>query len=234
VKKSQTIILILAGLVAAAFLLWPVATLKLAKLKAIKKFSSEDSRVLNCIPSSSVLRIPPAATALSYSIIQPPGCEVGLPSSEFQREAANKVVFTNSMGLLVACFGTLDKTNFTSLEHETGRTNVSDFVSSAYRATVTGISEQRNMTQLRQYLALLLYKATVAPVGFQHSWLQFDRGDFSGFISGDLAKDGKVAIEIYIKQKDEFLGILIRRKAKTGEMSDVYQILSVLTVRPDP
>jgi hypothetical protein len=234
VKKSHTIALILAGLVAAAFLLWSAAALELAKLKAINKFSSEDSRVLNCVPSSSVLRIPHLDTTSPYSIVQPPGCEVGLPSSEFQREAANKVVFTNSLGLLVVCFGTLDKTNFTSLEHETDRTNVSDFVSSAYRATVTGISEQRNMTQLRQYLALLLYKATVAPVGFRHSWLQFDRGDINGFISGDLAKDGKVAIEIYIKPKDEYLGILIRRKSKAGEMSEVYHILSVLTVKPNP
>jgi len=233
-KKSQTIALILAGLAAAAFLLWPVVTFDLAKLRAIRKFSSDGGRVLNCIPSSSVLKIPPAATAPSYSIVQPPGCEVGLPSSEFQREGANKVVFTNSMGLLVACFGTLDKTNFTRLVHETGCTNVWDFMSSAYGATVTGISEQQNMRRLQQYLALLLFKATAAPVGFEHSWLQFDRGDFRGFISGDLAKDGKVAIEIYIEQKDEFLDILIRQKAKTGEMSDVYHILSILTVKPDP
>ncbi len=89
------------------------------------------------------------------------------------------------------------------------------------------------MRQLQQHLALLLFKATTAPVGFERSWLQFDRGDFRGFISGDLAKDGKVAIEIYIKQKDEFLDMLIKRKAKTGEMSDVYHILSVLTVRPN-
>ena len=234
VKKSQTIVLIAAGLVVAGVLLWPAAMLDLAKRNAARKFSSTDSRVLNSVPSSSVLSIPNLITTSTYSVVRPPGCEVGLPSSEFQREAADKVVFTNNMGLLVACFGTLDKTNFTSLEHETGRTNVSDFVSSAYRATVTGISEQRNMTQLRQYLALLLYKATVAPVGFQHSWLQFDRGDISGFVSGDLAKDGKVALEIYIKPKDEYLGVLVRRKAKAGEMSDVYHILSVLTVKPNP
>lgn len=232
-KKSYAIALILAGLLTAAFLLWPTATLEMAKLKAIKKFSSEDRRVLNCIPSSSVLRIPPAATAPSYSIVQPPGCEVGLPSSEFQQDVNHKVVFTNN-NLLVACFGALDKTNFTLLVHETGRTNVWDFISSAYGATVTGISEQQNMIQLQQYLALLLFKATTAPVGFERSWLQFDRGDFRGFISGDLAKDGKVAIEIYIEQKDEFLGMLIRRKANPGEMSDVYHILSVLTVKPDP
>ena len=90
------------------------------------------------------------------------------------------------------------------------------------------------MRRLQQYLALLIFKATTAPVGFEHSWLQFDRGDFRGFISGDLAKDDKVAIEIYIKQKDEFLDMLIKRKAKAGEMSDVYHILSVLTVSPIP
>ena len=232
VRKSHTIVVILAGIVAAAFLLWPAAALKWAKQKAIGKFSSADSRALNCIPSSTVLTIPHHDSTSSYSMVEPPGCEVGLPDSEFQIDAAHKIVFTNG-NLLVACFGTLDKTNYTSLEYGTGCTNVCDVVSSAYRATVKGISEQRSMTQLRQHLALLLYKATVAPVGFDHSWLRFDRGDFSGFVSGDLTKDGRVAIEIYIKQKDEFLTMLIRRKAKAGEMSDVYHILSVLTVRPN-
>ncbi len=233
-KKSHAIALIAVGsaAAAAAHFFWPVAQLELAKRNAIRKFSSPDGRVLNCVPSSSVLTISNLVTTSPYSIVQPPGCEVGLPSSEFQRDAARKVVLTNS-NLLVACFGTLDKTNYTSLERGTGRTNVLDFVSSAYRATVTGISGQRNMTQLRQYLALLLYKASVAPVGFEHSWLQFDRGDFGGFISGDLAKQGKVAIDIYIKQTDEFLSMLIRRKGEAGDMSDVYHILSVLTLRPN-
>jgi hypothetical protein len=232
VKKSCTIALILAGLVVARFLLWPAVTLEWAKQQAIRKFSSADSRALNCVPSSSVLSIPRLEITSPYSVVQPPGCEVGLPDSEFQRDTTHKVVFANS-NLLVACFGTLDKTNYTFLEHELGRSNVFDVVSSAYQATVTGISEQRSMTQLRQYLALLLYKATVAPVGFQHSWLRFDRGDLSGFISGDLAGDDRVAVEIYIKEKDEFLVMLIRRRAKTGAMSDVYHILSVLTVRPN-
>jgi hypothetical protein len=233
VKKSQAIALILAGLLTAAFLLWPMAMLELAKLKAIKTFSSEDSRVLNCVPSSSVLSIPHLVNTSPYSIVLPPRCEVGLPSSEFQQDVSHKVVFTN-INLLVACFGTLDKTNFALLEQETGHTNVWDFISSAYGATVTGISAQQNVRRLQQYLALLIFKATTAPVGFEHSWLQFDRGDFRGFISGDLAKDDKVAIEIYIKQKDEFLDMLIKRKAKAGEMSDVYHILSVLTVIPIP
>lgn len=214
-------------------MLWPMATLEVAKQIAIRKFSAADSRVLNCVPSNSALIVPHFETSSPFSVVQPPGCEVGLPNLEFQRDAAHKILLTNS-DLIVACFGTLDKTNYTWLEHETGRTNTFDFVSSAYRATVTDISAQENMTQLRQHLALLLYKASVAPVGFQHSWLQFDRGDLRGFISGDLAKDGKVAIEIYIKQKDEFLTMSIRRRAKSGEMSDVYHILSVLTVIPNP
>jgi hypothetical protein len=232
VKRSRAIVFVLVGIAVAAVLLWPMLTLELAKVKAIRKYSSDDGRVLNCVPFSSVLSIPHRDTNSGYLFIFPPGCEVGLPKSEFQRDPVHAMVFTNSEWL-VACFGTLDKTNYTALEHDTGRTNVFDFISSAYQATVTGISEQRNMTQLRRHLALLLYKATTAPVGFEHSWLQFDRGDFRGFISGDLTKDGKVAIEIYIKQKDEFLTMLIRRKTKAGTMSDVYHILSELTVMPN-
>lgn len=231
-KKAQTIIIVLAGLVAVTFLLLPTITLELAKREATRKFSSSDSDALNSVPSLSRLSIPHLNITSPYSVVEPPGCEVGLPDSEFQQDTTHKIVFTNSI-LLVACFGTLDKSNYTSLEHGLDLTNVFDVVSSAYQATVTGISEQRNMTQLRQYLALLLYKSEVAPVGFQHSWLQFDRGDFSGFISGDLAKDGKVGVEIYLKEKDEFLTMLIKQKAHVGEMSDVYHILSVLKVSPN-
>lgn len=231
-KKSHTIALVLAVIAIAAFLLWPMMTLELAKVKAIRKFSSDDGRVLNCVPSSSVLSIPRRESASGYLFVQPSGCEVGLPNSEFQRDPAHPILLTNS-DWVVACFGTLDKTNFTTLERETGRTNVFDFITSEYQATVTGISEQRSMTQLRQHLSLLLYKATTAPVGFDRLWLRFDRGDFSGFISGDMSKSDRVAVEIYLKQNDEFLTLLIRRqKGHAGDMPDVYHILSELMVRP--
>jgi hypothetical protein len=231
-KKFHTIALVLAVIAMAVFLLWPMITLELAKVKALSEFSTEDNRVLNCVPSSSVLSIPHREPASGYLSVQPHGCEVGLPISEFQRDPAHPILLTNSVWL-VACFGTLDNTNYTELEHGTGRTNVFDFISSANQATVTGISEQRSMAQLRQYLSLLLYKATTAPVGFDRLWLRFDRGDFIGFISGDMSKSDRVAVEIYLKQNDEFLTLLIRRqKGHAGDMSDVYHILSELMVRP--
>lgn len=230
--KSRTITLVLAGIVIAALSLWPILRLELAKLKAISKFTSDDRRALDCAPSSSVVTIPNHTAASGYLFVQPPGCEVGLPDSEFQRDSTHPVVLTNG-DWLVACFGTLDKTNYTTLEHETGRTNVLDFISGAYQATVTGISKQRSMTQLRQYSALLLYKAKTAPVGFDRSWLRFERGDIGGFISGDMSKGNRVAVEIYLKQKDEFLTLLIKRKGPAGDMSDVYHILSELKVNPD-
>jgi hypothetical protein len=107
VKKAQIIIIVLAGLVAVAFLLRPKITLELAKQEAIRKFSSSDSHVLNNVPSSSRLNIPHLNIISSYSVVEPPGCEVGLPDSEFQRDTTHKIVFTNS-NLTVACFGTLD------------------------------------------------------------------------------------------------------------------------------
>ena len=207
-------------------------TLELAKLKAVRKFSSDDSRFLNCVPSSSLLSIPHHSPTSGYLFVQPPGCEAGLPDSEFQRDPAHPILFTNGEWI-VACFGTLDKTNYTTLEHETGCTNVFNFISSAYQATVTGISEQRSMTRLRQYLALLLYKATTAPAGCDLLWSRFDRGDISGFISGDLSKKDRVVVDVYLQQKDEFLTMLIRcKKGHAADMSDVYHILSELEVRP--
>jgi hypothetical protein len=232
VKKLQVVAIILAGIVIIAFWLRPPITLELAKQAALRKLTPDNRRVLNSVPSSSILSIPHLEMTSSYSMVEPPGCAVGLPDVEFHRDTAYKIVFTNSV-MLVAFFGALDKTNFTLLERALNLTNVFDVVTTAYKATVTGISKQRNQTQLMQYLTLLLYKCKVAPMGFDHSWLQFDRGDLNGFISGDMAKDGKVAVEIYLKEKDEFLSMLIRRKTDAGEMSDVYHILSVLKVRPD-
>ncbi len=230
-KKSYTITFVSAGIIIAAFALWPMLMLELAKLNAIRKFSSKDGRVLNCVPSSSVVTIPHREPSSGYLFANPPGCEVGLPTSEFQQNPAKPVVFTNS-DWLVACFGTLDRTNYATFEHETGRTNVFEFISSAYQATVTGISDQRSMAKLRQYLTLLLYKATTAPLGFDQLWLRFDRGDFSGFISGDISNSARVVVEIYLKQSDEFLTLLIKRAGHGGDMSDVYHILSQLRVRP--
>lgn len=209
-----------------------MVTLELAKLKAIRKFSPDDARVLNCVPSSSVVSIPHREPTSEYLLARPPGCEVGLPSSEFQRDPAHSIVFTNS-DWLVACFGTLDKTNYTTLERDTGRTNVSDFISSAYQATVTGISKQRSMKQLRQYSALLLYKSATAPAGFDRLWSRFDRGDFQGFISGNMSKSRRVVVEIYLQQRDEFLTLLIKREGHAGDMSEVYHIISELKVIPD-
>lgn len=231
-KMSFRIGLVVTGLAAIALLLGPMLTLEITKRVAIHKFSSTDRTPLNCVP----VPLKPGLTHLeitsSYSFAKSSGYEVGLPISEFQRGDARNIMFTNN-NLKVVCFGIVDKSAYLPLERELGFTNVFGLVSSAYQATITGISDQRNMAQLRHYASLLLYKATLAPVGFDRSWLQFDRGDFSGFISGELAKDGKVAVEIYLKEKDEFLTILIKRNGRAGEMSDVYHILSVLKVNPN-
>ena len=172
-KRSLIVIGCLFCVVAVCFALWPAITLELAKRGAIRKLSSPGSKDLNTIPSLSTLSIPHLNNTSLYSVVQLSGCEIGLPDSEFRQHATDKALFLNS-NLVVAFFRAVDKSAYASLERELGRSNVFDFVSSAYRATVTGISEQKNMVQLQQYLALILYKATVAPVGSEHSWLQFD------------------------------------------------------------
>lgn len=229
-KESVRVALIAVGVAFALFFLaWPVATLKFAKFNAVRKFSSDGGRVLNCVPSSVVLSIPHRDPVSGTLFVQSPGCEVGLPKSEFNRDPVHALLLTNS-DWKVACLGTIDKTNYTTLEQETGCTNVFDFVSNAYNATVNGISDQRSMSQFRRYSILLLYKATTAPVGFDKQWLQFDRGDFRGFISGDPLKNKLVAVEAYLPKEDEFLTLAIRRQAKAGGLPDVEHILSELEV----
>jgi hypothetical protein len=229
-KASTRIVLIVVAMgVAVSFLAWQAGALELAKFNAIRKFSSNGGRVLNCVPSSSVLGIPNRDPATGILFVHPPGCDVGLPESEFHPDPRHSVVLTNSEWL-VACIGTIDKTNYNALEQGSGCTNVFDFVSNAYYATVNGISDQWSMTQLCRYLVLLLYKSTTAPVGFDQQWLRFDRGDFRGFISVDLSKRKQVVVEAYLPKQGEFLVLAFRRKGDAGGLSDVEHILSEMEV----
>ena len=230
-KASTRVVLIAVtlGVAAVSFLAWRVGILELAKFNAIRKFSSNDGGDLDCVPSSSVLSIPNRDPATGLLFVHPPGCDVGLPKSEFRRDPTHSLVLTNSEWL-VACLGTIDRTNYATLEQGTGCTNVFDFVSTAYDSTVNGISDQWSMTQLRRYLVLILYKASTSPVGFDQQWLRFDRGDFHGFISSELPKRKQVAVEAYLPKEDEFLTIGFWRKGKAGGLPDVEHILSEMKV----
>jgi hypothetical protein len=228
--STRLVPIVVAVGVAVSFLVWRVGMLELAKFNAIRKFSSDGGHVLNCVPSSAVLSIPNHDPAAGLVFVHPPGCDVGLPKSEFQRDPTQRFLALTNSEWLIACFGTLDKTNFTTLEQGTGCTNVFDFVSNAYYATVNGISDQWSMTQLRRYLVLLLYKATTAPVGFDQQWLRFDRGDFHGFISVDLSNRPQAAVEAYLPKEDEFLLLGFWRKGKAGGLPDIEHILSEIEV----
>lgn len=92
-KKSHAITLALVVIVVAGFVLCSMLKLDLAKRRAISKFSSDDCRVLNCVPFSSVVSIPHSEPDSGYLFAQPPGCQVGLPDSEFKRDPAHPIVF---------------------------------------------------------------------------------------------------------------------------------------------
>ena len=166
------------------------------------------------------------------SSVELSGCTIALPDTEFKQDTTRKALFTND-NLVIAFFGAVDSKAFALLERELNRSNVFDLVSSAYQTTVAGISQQPNMVELRRYLVLVNFKARLAPVGSDHLWEVFDRRDFKGYVSGDLAKDGKVAVEIYIKEKDQFLSAIIKNKKQRGNMADAYHVLSILSVRPN-
>lgn len=205
--------------------------LELAKQTAIRKFDHEADD-LSHVPSETITNIARAESSLQVSSLGLSGCIITLPYPEF-KQSAKRQVFTND-DMSVAFFGAVDPKEFVPLEHQLDCSNVFDLISRSYHATVSGISNQRNIVGLQRYLGLLEFKATTAPVGFEHFWMPFDRGDFNGFIAGDLAKDGKVAVEIYIKEKDQFLAALIKRKQQRGDISDVSHILSILRISPNP
>ncbi|HSY19316.1 MAG TPA: hypothetical protein VK815_13315, partial [Candidatus Acidoferrales bacterium] len=132
-KNPNVIGFAAAALVIVAFLLYPAITLELAKRETIRKFSSPDMRVLNCVPSPSILSIPHLDPAASYLVAELHGCEVGLPDSEFQRDIIHKNVFTND-NLRVVCFGTLDKTSYAEFEQALHITNTFELISNTYWA----------------------------------------------------------------------------------------------------
>lgn len=236
-KKLQSIIIALACVGAILFALRPMMALKLAKWQAIRKLSPF-SATIDSTPSTSILNISNLNVAPPFSTVELSGCEIVLPEMEFKKSSTRKeditrkAYFTND-NFFVVIYGAIEKSNYVQLESELNCSNVFDLVSSAYHTTVEGISEQRNMDKLQQYLALITYKTMFVPNGSEHSWQRFDRGDFSGFISGDLAKDKRIYADIYIKEKDQFLGMLIVKQSSHMQMTDVYHVLSVLKIKPD-
>ena len=236
-KKLQPIIIALACVGVVLFALLPMVALKLAKWQAIRKLSPY-SATIDSTPSTSILNISNLNVAPPFSTVELSDCEIALPEMEFKKSPTRKedinrkAYFTND-NFFVVIYGALDKSNYVQLESELNCSNVFDLVSSAYHATVKGISEQRNMDELKRYLALITYKTMFVPNGSEHSWQRFNRGDFNGFISGDLAKDKRIYAEIYIKEKDQFLAMLIIRQSSHMQMMDVYHILSILKIKPD-
>lgn len=228
---KKCVILIIAAVCVAALvvILRPIITLELAKRWTIRKLSSQ-SQALSRVPSTIPTNIIQMELSAPMSTVELSGCTIALPSVQFRQDSIRRNLFTND-DLVIAFYAAVDPQAFGPLQRQLNCSNVLDLVSSAYRTTVDGISEQRSMAELRRYVALIQCKATFAPMGSDHLWLSFDRGDFKGYVAGDLAKDPKVAVEIYIKEKDQFLSAAIRRKNERCEMADVYRILSIVRVK---
>jgi hypothetical protein len=227
VKKSIVIVGMIGLISALGVFLWPVLMLELAKQAAIRKLAPQ-ADWFSHVPSNTTTNIARAENSSQVSSLDLSGCIITLPYPEFKPSAKHQV-FTND-DMSVAFFGAVDPKEFVPLEHQLDCSNVFDLISRSYHATVSGISNQRNTLDLQRYLGLLTFKATTAPAGSDHFWMPFDRGDFNGFISGDLAKDGRVAVEIYVKEKDQFLAALIKRKQRRGDISDISHILSILRI----
>jgi hypothetical protein len=213
---------------------WPYTKLVLAKHQAIQKLSPE-SKTFNVVPSRIVTNILRSDAAPLLATGQLSGYAIALPAAEFFRSTNAPARFTNSQ-TFVAITGPNGQETYGSLQRELGCSNVLDLLSEAYFATVPGISQQRTMAGLKRHLALLNLKALVIPRGAEHSWQPFDRGDFMGYVAGDWAKDRGVVVDIYIKERDEFVCAFIKKQAKeaVGDMFEVYHILSELRIEPKP
>ena len=225
--------LVLAGVVCClagiTFFLWPVARLEVAKIAAIQKFDADRTSWLSHVPST-VTNVASTKSSMPLAEVELSGCILALSTLEFRQDPVHKTVFTNdSFG--VGFFSAVDPTNFTTLEQELNRSNVFDLISSAYRASVAGIRSQPSLTELHRYLGLIALKEKIGLAGLDHSFLQFDRGDFRGFIGGTFVTDKRVVFEIYIKEKDQFLSGVVKERSSGGDMNDVFHILSVLSVK---
>ena len=231
-KKPLILVAVVLCLVVIGLVVRPIITLEVAKIRAVHKFNADSTAWLSHVPSA-VTNIAAFKSSTPTAEVELSGCMLALPTPEFRQDPGHKSVFTND-SLLVGFFGAIDPTNFASLEQEVNCSNVFDLISRTYNANVGGIYSQRSMAELHGYLGLIALKSTIGLGGLDHSFLRFNRGDFKGFVGGIFPADKIVTFEIYVKEKDEFLGGLVRARNPGCNMNDVFHILSVLSVKIAP
>jgi hypothetical protein len=208
--------------------LWPAIALDWAKIQAKNKLAGEEA-FFNIAPEAAKLQIVASNLSGESVSFETGDYRFSLPAREFSQDALKKGSFQNDRYSLFI-FGTVDTAEaYAPLMQLLHETNAFELIDKAYSATLLGIQNQPDREALRKHLALLNLKATILPRGGEHYFKRFDRGEFKGFILGDPSKDAKVVLDIFSADGKQNVSVLVRKK-NTLELSDVSEVLSILSV----
>jgi hypothetical protein len=234
-RRISLIIALIAAILIGGFLAAPWFILYAAKVRAVKQYTREPftERTLNRVPESPPQHI---AARLDYpDTVWMNGtdgvCRLGFPSDRFRRDddpkRANAVIHHQRYRALI--FPGRSAPEFAPVMQPFGFTNLYDFISDAFRATVRDISPQPNMEALLRHTVLLDAKLMLAPVGFEESCREFFRDNVKGFIIGDPVRSKHVFLWVFFEDQQQFVDLGVIPEAPIS-MSDLEALISVMKV----
>jgi hypothetical protein len=210
----------------------PGVVLYMAKAAATREFADEyaNSRaVLNAVPRSKKLGLANNYTNTVWLNVG--GCPVGFPA-EFYTPDTNpkrKNVVLHHAHYRVLVLPGDDAKEFGEVMQSLNETNLYELVLKAFNATEKDILKQRSMSALEKHVNLLKLKEMMSCLGFEHSCIQFDRGDLKGFIIGNPACDKEVFIRVFIEGGQKCIDLSVIQSER-GHISDFEEMVSVVKV----
>lgn len=192
---------------------------------------------LNYVPSRPPKIIRARATSTNLVYVKMDGWTFGLPADHFSADSRtnrpfSQELYTSKFKLLFMEWVSAEDFEPVMTNALVLQTNFYAFISSAFDATARDIDRQTNIDLLMKHVILLKTKAMIVPPGADSLFVEYGRGDFKGFISGDPARSKFIYVDVYIEQLRRFVSLGIIRKSQI-QMSDIEDLIASLVVAPD-
>jgi hypothetical protein len=230
-RTGLIITVILAVLIGSIFAVSKIR-FHMAKAQAQKEMAEKDGyalAVLNSVPKSPPKRIRSSDGYTNTIWMNVDGYDLGFPAERYTRDTdpKRKDVVLHHAQYRILIFPGSGTNEFESVMQFVNETNFYDFSRNVFNATANDIPRQQNKEALERRLILLKTKMMLAPIGFQDSCIEFDRGDLKGFIIGDPARNKYVYIRIYIEAGQKYIDLSVIQEAKI-QFSDLEELISAL------
>ena len=232
--KWMSIIAIAIALL-AFFFAWVLPQISLweAKREALAKFGEQPQKEFDLVLSPQIKTITPSAPESEMVWRDAGGYRFSLPASKYKTVVGQEHLLASDK-LSVYIPGVLaprdmfceSKQAVEAYDRFFATEDPYDVLVDAFNATTAGIKDRRDKRDLQRYLGLLLYKATLAPIGSDKLWMRFETGKFKGIIAGNTSCKG-ILVTLYLPQTKHFADAAIL-PGPGATMDDVWRTLSEL------